>query len=411
MNQSKNTTLLPPPLDLSKWRKAPAILMAVGGFLCVVGAGINLKEFGYSWLLAFMFYLTIALGALFLVLIHHLTDAGWSVATRRFCEHIAALLFPWLAVLFVPVALLAPAIYPWMNVNPHTDRALMAKWPLFTLPGFYIVSALFFGVWRLLTSRLRYWSLKQDETGEARCTYRMRFHSGWGVLAFAATVTLSGIIWMQALQYQAFSTIYGLCFFADCAWIMLATAYVVAMVLQRQRILHDVLHDNQFYFLGTLLFAFTLFHAYVHFAQYFVIWNGNIPEETFWYIQRERGSWWWISMVIIFGHFLLPFFVLLPLRVKSSFKIMLPVCGWAWLMHFVDLSFNILPVAHPDGFPWRWILLQFGCLAFMGGFLGRAFLKDFNAHAPYPKQDPRLLEAMGVGDIETISARTTGGGQ
>jgi hypothetical protein len=213
------------------------------------------------------------------------------------------------------------------------------------------------------------------------------------------------------LQYQAFSTIYGMCFFADCAWVMLATAYVLAMILQRQRILNAVLRDNQFYFLGTLLFAFTLFHAYVHFAQYFVIWNGNIPDETFWYIQREKGSWWWVSMVIIFGHFLLPFFVLLSIRVKSSFKIMLPVCVWAWLMHFVDLSFNILPVAHPGGYPWHWILLQFGCLTFMGGLLGRAFLKDFNAHAPFPTKDPRLLEAMGIADEEIISTQTTGGGR
>lgn len=385
--------------------------MVVGGFVCVAGAGMRLKEFGYAWLLAFMFYLTIALGALFLVLIHHLSDAGWSVATRRFCEHIAAWLFPWLAILFVPVAALAPTIYPWMNLNPGGDRALLARWPLFTWPGFYLASALIFGVWWLLTSRLRYWSLKQDETGEAQCTFRMRYHSGWGVLAFAATVTLSGILWMQALQYQAFSTIYGLCFFADCAWVMLATAYVLAMILQRRRVLHDVLGANQFYFLGTLLFAFTLFHAYVHFAQYFVVWNGNIPDETFWYLQRATGSWWGISMVIIFGHFLLPFFVLLPIQVKSNFKIMLPVCLWVWLMHFVDLSFNILPVAHPDGFPWRWLWLQGGCLAFMGGFLGRVFLKDFAAHAPFPKRDPRLLEAMGISDLETIGTQTTGAGQ
>ena len=63
-----------------------------------------------------MFYLTIALGALFLVIVHHLTDAGWSVAIRRFCEHIASLLFPWLAILFLPVILFAPKIY-------HMDHA------------------------------------------------------------------------------------------------------------------------------------------------------------------------------------------------------------------------------------------------------------------------------------------------
>jgi len=80
-------------------------------------------------------------------------------------------------------------------------------------------------------------------------------------------------------------------------------------------------------------------------------------------------------------------------------------------MHYVDLAFNILPVAHPDGFPWRWILLQFGCLAFMGGFLARAFLNDFNAHAPFPKQDPRLLEAMGIPDIESITTQTSRDGR
>ena len=102
----------------------------------------------------------------------------------------------------------------------------------------------------------------------------------------------------------------------------LATAYVITMILQRQRILSGVLHDNQFYYLGTLLFAFTLLHAYFDFAQYFVVWNGNIPDETFWYLIRENGSWWCVDMLIIFGHFLLPFFVLLPIRVKSNFKIM-----------------------------------------------------------------------------------------
>ena len=66
----------------------------------------NLREFGTTWLWAFMFYYSIALGALFLVMIHHLTDAGWSVGIRRFCEHISSLLFPWLAVLFLPVALM-----------------------------------------------------------------------------------------------------------------------------------------------------------------------------------------------------------------------------------------------------------------------------------------------------------------
>jgi len=209
-------------------------------------------------------------------------------------------------------------------------------------------------------------------------------------------LTFAAALWMKALQYQWFSAVYGGYFFSICAWVALATVYAITALLQRQRILDRVLHDNQFYFLGLLFFAFTIFQAYIEFAQYFVIWNANTPGETFWYLIRENGSWWWVSLLLIFGHFLLPFFVLLPVKAKTDFKIMLPVCLWALAMNFLDLSFNILPAQHSDGYPFKWIWLQLGCLAFMGGFLGRVFLKNFNRHAPFPQKDPRLLEAMGI---------------
>ncbi|MDW8307854.1 MAG: hypothetical protein RMK20_00620 [Verrucomicrobiales bacterium] len=393
---NKDDPQLPPPMDLSRWRRLPEQLMLVGGALAVLGAVLNLREFGYAWLLSFMFFLSLSLGALFLVLMHHLFDAGWSVATRRFCEHIASLLFPWLFLLWIPVGLLAPKLYAWMTSDPHTDHALHAKQPLFTWAGFYGISILCFLLWWAVTNRLKHWSLRQDQMGEARCTFRMRVHSAWGVWAFALTLTLGAILWMKALQHQWFSTMYGVYYFAGSVWVTLGTVYLITLVLDRQRILSDVLHEHQFYFLGSLLFAFTVFYAYIHFSQYFIIWNGNIPEETFWYVIREQGSWRWIGLIIIFGHFFIPFLVLLRIDVKSTFPVMIPVAAWTWLMHFVDLSFNILPVPHPEGFPLRWVWLPLACMAFMGGLLARVFLRQFAAAAPFPVKDPRLIEAMGL---------------
>ena len=389
---------LPPPLDLASWRKLPGQLMAVGGLIAIIGAVTNLREFGYSWLLSFMFFLSLGLGGLFLVLVHHLFDAGWSVATRRFCEHIATLLFPWLFLLWLPVGFLAPKLYEWMGetLQANPDHALHAKHPMFTYAGFYLISALCFGVWWLLSNRLKFWSLKQDEDGSARCTYRMRFHASWGIFAFAVTLTLGVVMWMKALQHQWFSTMYGVYYFAGSVWLTLATVYVITLVLDRQRILTDVLHEHQFYFLGTLLFAFTVFWAYVTFSQYFIIWNANMPEETFWYVIREQGTWFHVGIVIIFGHFFLPFLTLLRIDVKHTFPIMIPLAAWAWLMHFTDLSFNILPVPHPDGFPFRWVWLPLGCMAFMGGLLAKVFLTKFASTAPFPQKDPRLVEAMGL---------------
>jgi hypothetical protein len=401
MSSPTNSAPLP-PLDLSRWRKLPMILMIAGGALALLGFFINREQFAFSWLLAFMFCLSICLGSLFLVLVHHLFDAGWSVPIRRFSEHIASMLFPWMAILWIPVGLLAKYLYAWMSRDPHLDHALHAKEPLFTIPGFYITSAACFLIWWLLSNRLRYWSLRQDEIGGAQPTYRMRFYSYWGIFAFALTLTMAAVMWMKGMMHEWFSTMYGVYYFAGSVWMALALTYVITMVLNRQRILTDVLHEHQFYFIGSLLFAFTVFYAYIHFSQYFIIWNANIPEETFWYIIREKGSWFWIAMIIIFGHFFVPFLALLRIDVKSVFPYMTAIAAWAWLMHYFDLSFNIHPVLHelyPQkydvGFPWKWMWLDFACLAFMLGLLAKVFLAKFASAAPYPARDPRLIEAMG----------------
>jgi hypothetical protein len=371
------------------------MLMLIGGALALLGLIFYPKHFAFSWLLAFMFFLSLCMGAFFLVLAHHLFDAGWSVAIRRFCEHIACLVFPWMLILFIPVGIFAKTLYTWMSTNPATDASLAAKQPLFSVPGFYIVSATCFLIWWGITRRLRYWSLQQDKTGAALPTYRMRFISGFGVVLYAITLTFAVVLWMKGMQYQWFSTMYGVYYFAGSVWTTLATVYVITMILDRQGVLTEVLHEHQYYFIGSLMFAFTVFYAYIHFAQYFIIWNGNMPEETFWYVVREKGTWWYVGMVIIFGHFFVPFLALLRIDVKHLFGYMVPLCIWAWLMHWTDLSFNIMPVLSPNGFPFLWVWLSFGCWAFMAGFLGWAFLRDYVKYPAYPVKDPRLIEAMG----------------
>lgn len=391
----------PAPLDLSKWAKLPGKLIGVGLVLTVLGLVLDyskhhdFRQFGFSWLVAFMFTLSICVGALFLVLAHHLFDAGWSVPPRRFLEHIASALFPWMALLFIPIAVLAPVIYPWMTGNPHEDHAIHAKLPLFTKAGFYVVVVVNFLVWWVLSRGLRMWSIAQDKTGDAKCTFKMRAYSYWGIFAFAVTVTFGAIMWMKALQHQWFSTMYGVWYFAGSVWVTLGTAYAIMSVLNRQGIITHVLHDHQFYFMGTLFFAFTVFYAYVTFAQYFIIWNANMPEETFWYVAREKGTWFYISMAIIFGHFFVPFLSLLRIDVKSSPFFVVPLAVWAWIMHYTDLNFNIMPVLHPEGFGWKWVWLDLGILALMVGIIAKVFLARYKEAAPYPLKDPRLIEAMG----------------
>src|SRR5262245_13234105 len=183
---SSETKSASQPLDLSRWRGLPMKLIIIGAVLSIIGLIVNREEFAYSWLMAFMLFLSLCCGALFLVIAHHLFDAGWSVPIRRFCEHIATMLFPTIAILFLPIVSLAKTIYPWMrDAHPKLDHALQAKQPLFSMPGFYISAIICFGLWWFLTNRLRYWSLVQDKTGGSLPTYRMRFYAAIGIIIFA----------------------------------------------------------------------------------------------------------------------------------------------------------------------------------------------------------------------------------
>jgi hypothetical protein len=384
----------------ARWTKIPVVLLALGGVGAGLGVALDPRQLGFSYLLAFMFFLSLSLGGLFFVIVHHLFDANWSVSLRRVAEHLACLSAV-LAVLYVPLALLAPHLYEWMD-PASADEVLKAKAGYLNKPFFYLRAVFFFAVWIFLSWRLRYWSLQQDETGAAECTHRMRRLAAGGVFLFAITLTLAAIDWMMALQHHWFSTMYGVYYFAGSVWVTMATLYLIGAWLRRVGSLKELIQARQMKDVGVLMLVFTVFYAYIHFSQYLIIWNANLPEETFWYVVREKGWWWPVSLTLVFGHFLLPFLLLLRIDFKLKLTLMLPLCVWAWLMHFVDISFNVLPPlqqaqSNLGAFPWHWTNLA--CFAFVGGALGLAFLRSLARHPAYPLKDPRLKEALTVHEV------------
>src|SRR3954451_19882842 len=132
---------------------------------------------------------------------------------------------------------------------------------------------------------------------------------------------------------------YGVYYFAGSVWTTLATVYVLTALFERQGYLRGVIFEKQYYFIGSLFFAFTVFYAYIHFAQFFIIWNANIPEETFWYFIRTHNAWRQVGLVLIFGHFFLPFLIHLRIDTKLNVPIMTFMMIWAWMMRYVDMGF------------------------------------------------------------------------
>lgn len=360
------------------------------------GHPTELKKFGYAYLTAYMFCLSFCLGAMFLVILNHLFDAQWMLPIRRFLEHIACLSFPTMFILWLPLGYLAPQIYPWMGpeMQSNPDHALLAKYPLFTTNAFYAVSCVLFLVWGFFTHGLRSASLAQDKDGSASHTRVMRRYAAAGIFAFAFSLTGAAIYWMKALSHQFFSTMYGVVYFAGSVWVTVITTYWLLLYFRNRGDLKDVVREVTFHDCGKLFLAFTVFYAYIHFSQYFLIWNAAMPEETFWYVAREKGSWWWVGMVTVFGHFWMPFLLLLPIHRKLNLSFMSTMAGWAWVCHYLDLQFNIGPVLYPDGLHLG--IYDLLCLGGLLSVLVFMFSRAFNAHPPYPQRDPRVAEAMGV---------------
>ncbi len=411
--------------ETTNWRSIPQIAVGIGLVLCIYGLVQDKQQFAFSYLTAFMFFLSLGLGSLFLVLVHHLFDAGWSSPIRRYCEHLACLLFPWLGLAFIPIGFLGPEyVYPWMRIeDPHADHALHVKMALFNKPTWYAASGILFLLWGWLTHRLRYWSLQQDKSGtpdfegkllfpehllvgvyrniqglpfekdqqQVVCTRMMRIHSAYGIILFAFSLTLGAILWMKSIQHQFFSTMYGVYYFAGSLWMSISVAWIIGRILKAKNIIPQ-LHTLQFYNLGTMLLAFTVFYAYIHFSQYFLIWNAAVPEETFWYVLREQGSWAYVSWALIIGHFLIPFLALLRIDVKLTNRVMVPVFIWVLLMHYMDMYFNVMPEIHEAG-PSP-ALADLGAMLFLGGALVWIFMRDLFSHPVILMKDPRMGEAL-----------------
>jgi len=363
-----------------------------------------------SYLVGIAYWTAVLVGMLLLVQIHYIVDAGWSTVIRRQFEH-GLSAFKWLGVLFLPLiisAILKPRlIWPWMDLaheihGGHTvgaDPLYLKKSGFLNLKMFLGMTLAFFLIWIWLSARLRKASFTQDTDGNAKWTFMSRKTAAFGIPLTALTLTFAAIYWMKSLEYHWFSTMYGVWFFANCMRAGMAFGVMITYWLYQRGDYKGIFNTNQLHCLTALAFAFVVFWAYVTFSQYFLIWNANVPEETFWYNIREHGDWLWVGMVLLFGHFFVPFLSWLRYRNKAELKPALRVSIWIAVIILIDLCYNVLPAlkdAHDEPLPFLslnlfWVLTS---VVGVGGICIWAYLRSFPTAKIIPIRDPRIVESL-----------------
>jgi hypothetical protein len=382
-------------LDPARGRKlvnAATGLFAVGVALSILGAVVDHHRFAFSYLTGFVWLATIGLGALFFVLIQHLTRAGWSVIPRRQLEWLTGLL-PVSAVLFAPVAFFAHDLYHhWMGPDARADALIQKKAAYLNPTFFFVRAAVFLAAWTALS--LWFWrtSRKQDESGDKELTLKMAARSAPAILVVGVTLTFAAFDWLMSLDPHWYSTIYGVYVFAGSAVSSLAALSLLTLALERKGVLEGILTVEHRHDIGKLLFGFTVFWAYIGFSQYLIIWYGNIPEETVYFRERWEGPWKVVSLVLVFGHFVIPFVALISRAAKRSRLILGASALLILVMHYVDIYWLVMPTLGEHGATPSWVDLC-GLLGPLGA--GLLVIAHRAAGGPlYPVRDPRLAESL-----------------
>jgi hypothetical protein len=143
--------------------------------------------------------------------------------------------------------------------------------------------------------------------------------------------------------------------------------------------------------MGKYMLAFTIFWAYIGFAQYMLIWYANIPEETIYFRLRNTESWWYFSTALVVCRFFLPFPVLLFQFIKKI-NLINYLAGWILLMQLIDIYVIVLPALHREGFAPS--LFDLSSLAGIGGILAWLYFKNLASSPVFPTRDPRLLASL-----------------
>ncbi|MFA6232876.1 MAG: hypothetical protein WC824_01640 [Bacteroidota bacterium] len=359
--------------------------------LTVVGAFTDSKMFFAAWLTSFTFWTTITLGALFFVMLQHVTAAVWSVVTRRAAEALS-LALPVLLLCFVPLLFGMHDLFHWSHANEvATDHVLAWKAPYLNTTFFMVRGLIFFAIWITLAWILHRHSVTQDTDGDVKHTFSMRKISAGGMFLFAFTVTFAAFDWLMSLNPHWYSTIFGVYVFIGGFLTSMAILLLMFQMLRSQGMLEGVVTIEHFHDYGRLLFAFTVFWAYIGGSQYYLIWYANIPEETVWFLARWENGWKEVSMALILLHFFVPFLTLLFYRVKRNARLLRLIASLIVIMHFVDMFWLVMPTFGPGvRFSWMHLTSVLG----IGGLVMWMFWIRYTAHRAVPVGDPKLADSI-----------------
>jgi hypothetical protein len=370
-------------------------IAVIGGVVGALGAFLQPAQIMPSWLVGFLLCLGLSLGCLALLMLQHMSGGQWGLVSRRIFEAGCSLL-PYCLLLFIPIAVMAPTLYSWARPGANADEIIRHKQLYLNLPFFWIRAGIYFAVWIGCATLLNRWSAAQDRgevaTTEAD-TRRFRVVSAPGLLIYVLLMSLASVDWIMSLDPHWYSTIFGFIIVIGQTLCALSFTVAVLAILGQREPMHGVLRASHFHDLGKLMLAFVMLWAYFSFSQFLIIWAGNLPEEITFFLARLGHGWQVVSLVIVFGHFILPFCLLLSADLKRRPNLLARVAWSIVAVRLVDLIWLVAPVFNQGGGS-PISLANVGIPLALGGFWLFLFAGRLGRHPLVPVNDPYFKQML-----------------
>ena len=378
--------------DLRRWRSRALMIGIAGAVLSAIGFFISPFQFYRSYLWSYIFILGLALGPMAWLLLQYLTGGAWGMVIRRPSE--AALrTMPLVAVMFLPIVIGIPNLYPWSHAaNVAASPVLQHKHAYLNLPFFLVRAAIYFAGWLFLSWYYNRVSEREDREGHMAVHGRMSSLAGPGLIFWAFSITFMGVDWLLSVNPMWFSTMYGLLLIAYEGLTGIAFLITVMVLLSYRRPMSEVLTPRHLHDLGKFLLAMVMVWAYFSFSQFLIIWAGNLPEEIPYYMVRINNGWGFVALIVVIGHFVLPFALLLSRDLKRNFKFLASIAIFVLFMRLVDLYWVIEPEFRTKQFGINW--MDFTLPAGLIGLWLAYFTFQLEKRPLMPVNNPHLEEAL-----------------
>lgn len=393
------------PADLNRLRTLSLGIGGVALIIWAVGCYFNTEQALRSWLLGFIFWSGLCFGSIGVLMLQYLTGGAWGVVIRRIVEAGSRTL-PIVALMFLPLAIGITHLYEWTHLPP-TEHIMQARGWYMTPSGWIIRSVVYFALFGVMVYLLNKWGAAQDKSADyeeaSRWLERASRFSGPTMVIYALVVTFAVVDWVMTLDPHWFSTIWGLLFVAGWALSCFCFSVAILAYLSDKAPMNRVLNKRHFHDLGKLILALVMVWAYFNFSQFLIIWSGNIPEETGWYLTRMQGGWGYIAWGLVIFHFAFPYLVLLKQDFKRNARLLATIAIFVLLMRLVDMFYLIgpSPRIHPGPagqgeFIISW--LDFVAPVAVGGIWLWYFFGQLMSRPLVPVMDPFLEPAIHHGE-------------